>query len=73
VVLTIAKGRALDKESKAYAALFISEVATNWDEQALTSRASAEFTAVTSPTQIDQFFGQARELGRLIGCKELRG
>jgi hypothetical protein len=73
VVVMIVKGSALDKESKAYATAVISAVASNWDEQALTSRASTEFMAVTSRTQLDQFFERVRELGRMNGCKDLQG
>lgn len=73
MVVVIVKGRALDKESKAYANAGVSAVATNWDEQALTSRASPEFMAATSRPQIDQFFGRIRELGRMNECQNLRG
>jgi len=73
VVVVIVKGNALDKESKGFANMVVRAVATNWDEQALMSRASPEFLAATSRDQVHQFFGRVRELGPMNDCKDLRG
>ncbi|MGA2411985.1 MAG: hypothetical protein ABSG46_16570, partial [Candidatus Binataceae bacterium] len=63
VVAVISIGHVLDWQSKAYAQAALTQIASNWDEQALASQMSPQFKAATSRAQLDEFFGQARRLG----------
>jgi hypothetical protein len=71
--VVIVKGNALDRESKTYAQSIVNSIITSWDEEALIRCASPQFMAVTPRTQLDEFFGRARQLGRLKECDQLQG
>jgi hypothetical protein len=63
-------GRALDKESRAYADAAISSIVSNWDVKQLERRASREFTSSIQPGDLDKIFDALRKLGAL---KEYKG
>jgi hypothetical protein len=59
-------GRGLDKESKAYADAAVVAIASQWNEQDLTDRASPQFMAtVKNPADLDRVVGIWRTLGPL--------
>jgi hypothetical protein len=63
IAFVAVKGRALDRESKAYADSAIVAIATKWDQEALIQRESPEFKVVARNQNIDSLFEQFRELG----------
>ena len=59
-------GRGLDKESKTYADAAIVAIASQWNEQDLTDRASPQLMAsVKNPADLERTFGILRTLGPL--------
>ena len=59
-------GRGLDQESKTYADSAIVAITSQWNESALTDRASPQFmAAVKDPANLDRAFGPWRTLGPL--------
>ena len=59
-------GHALDRESKAYADAAILAIASQWNEQDLTDRASPQLMAsVKNPADLDRTFGILRTLGSM--------
>ena len=59
-------GRGLDKESKTYADAAVVAIASQWNEQDLTDRASPQFMAtVKDPADLDRVVGVWRTLGPL--------
>src|ERR1700691_4987116 len=59
-------GRGLDKESKTYADAAVVAIASQWNEQDLTDRASPQFMAtVKDPADLDRVVGGWRRLGPL--------
>jgi hypothetical protein len=59
-------GRGLDQESKAYADDAVVAIASQWNEQDLTDRASPQFMAtVKDPADLDRVVGVWRTLGPL--------
>ena len=67
------KGSALDKESKAYVDAAVPAIVSNWDEQALASRVSPEFTNVMHPGDMAKLFRMYRQLGKFREYKDSRG
>ena len=66
IVFIAYTGRGLDKESKAYADAAVVAIASQWNEQDLTDRASPQFMAtVKNPAELDRVVGMWRTLGPL--------
>jgi dimeric dUTPase (all-alpha-NTP-PPase superfamily) len=60
------RGKAFDKESKAYVDAAIPAIVTSWNKKELLDRASPEFKKEVSDAQIDQLFHQFTALGRFM-------
>jgi hypothetical protein len=75
VLITFAaiKGRALDRESKAYADSAIVAIATDWNQDAMTERESPEFKEAARNQNIDSYFEQFRRLGRMTKYGTAKG
>ena len=71
VIATV--GNRLDRESKAYAEGSMIAIVTNWDENALMTRASPEFINATREQNMNAFFEQYRRLGRMTHYKGSMG
>ena len=66
------KGRALDRESKAYVDAAIPAIASEWDIQELKKRASPELLGALKEGDLEKMTGMYRRLGKLKkyqGCK----
>lgn len=73
LVVAVVKGRALDKQSKAYADAAVVAIVSNWNDQALLDRASGAFMKTTNNEQLDQLFHRLRVLGKMTKYRGSKG
>ena len=67
------RGKALDKESKAYADAAVPAIVNGWNEKELLDRASPEFKKAATQNQLDQLFRWFSSLGRFQKCEPAQG
>jgi hypothetical protein len=67
------KGSALDKQTKAYVDSTVPLIVSNWDEQALLSRASPEFTQAVDKEKLDKLYFMFRKLGKFRNYEDSKG
>jgi hypothetical protein len=73
IIFVAIAGNRLDKESKAYADTAVIAIVSDWNENALMTRASPEFVDATRHQNVDDFFQQYRRLGRMTSYKGSTG
>ncbi len=73
LVVAVIKGRALDKQSKAYADAAVVAIVSNWNDHALLDRASGAFMKTTNNEEIDQLFHRLRVLGKMTKYRGSKG
>jgi hypothetical protein len=67
------KGSALDKQTRAYVDSTVPLIVSNWDEQALLSRASPEFTQAVDKENLDKLYFMFWKLGKFRNYEGSKG
>jgi hypothetical protein len=65
VAFVVSKGRAFDRESKAYVDSAVPAIVSGWDKQQLLSRASPEFRQAVTDEDLEKLYNMFRRLGTL--------
>src|SRR5436305_8783274 len=65
IAFVVAKGNALDKESKEYADTHARAIVSQWDISEIQRRASPEFKAVVKDNDLEKLVKMFRRLGKL--------
>lgn len=73
IAFVAVSGKALDRESRAYADAAIPAIVTNWSEKELLDRASPEFKNAVNFDHLDRMFHWFSSVGHLQKCDPAQG